>query len=151
MLIAPEITRIFSNDVTNSIMVLAIPEDYEVIKETIEKIDIVPRQVIIEGLIAQVNLTDNLSLGVAWAMKTNIGGLDGLLSSGGDSIAAVTNPSVPSGTGFTFIGSDDRGRGDGPWSPLSRPSHGARFWPHLTSSYPITAKRASRSGNRCRL
>ena len=64
VLIAPDIVRIFANEVTNSIMVLAIPEDYQAIKETIEKIDIVPRQVIIEGLIAQVNLTDNLSLGV---------------------------------------------------------------------------------------
>jgi type II secretory pathway component GspD/PulD (secretin) len=109
VLISPDITRIFSNDVTNSIMVLAIPEDYQIIKETIDRIDIVPRQVIIEGLIAQVNLTDNLSLGVAWALKSNIIGLDGLLSQGGDSLAAITNPAVPSGTGFTFVGSDDRG------------------------------------------
>ena len=109
VLIAPEITRIFSNDVTNAIMVLATPEDYQVIKETIEKIDIVPRQVIIEGLIAQVNLTDNLSLGVAWAIKTDIGSLGGLLSQAGDSLSAVTDPTKPSGTGFTFIGSDSEG------------------------------------------
>jgi type II secretory pathway component GspD/PulD (secretin) len=123
VLIAPEITRIFSNDVTNSIMVLAIPEDYQAIKETIEKIDIVPRQVIIEGLIAQVNLTDNLSLGVAWAMKTRVSGnflspplsnpgtpLNGIISFGGDSLSAITDPTKPSGTGFTFIGSDDKGQ-----------------------------------------
>ena len=123
VLIASDITRIFANDVTNSIVVLAIPEDYQVIKETIEKIDVVPRPVLIEGLIAQVNLTDNLSLGVAWAMKTQISGsifspplshagtpLDGLLSLGGDSISAITDPTKPSGTGFTFIGSDDRGQ-----------------------------------------
>ncbi len=110
VLIAPDITRIFSNDVTNSIMVLAIPEDYQIIKETIDRIDIVPRQVIIEGLIAQVNLTDNLSLGVAWALKTNIIGLDGLLSSGGDLLAGITDPTKPSGTGFTFIGSDSAGK-----------------------------------------
>jgi general secretion pathway protein D len=106
---ASDITRIFANDVTNSIVVLAIPEDYQIIKETIEKIDVVPRQVVIEGLIAQVNLTDNLSLGVAWAMKTKIGGLDGLLSSAGGQLAAITDPTAPSGTGFTFIGSDERG------------------------------------------
>jgi type II secretory pathway component GspD/PulD (secretin) len=109
-LISPEITRIFSNDVTNSIMVLATPEDYQIIKETIEKIDMVPRQVVIEALIAQITLTDNLSLGVAWAMKTNIGGtMSGLISSAGDSIAAITDPTKPSGAGFTFIGTDDRG------------------------------------------
>ena len=42
VLIAADITRIFANDVTNSIIVLAIPEDYQVIKETIEKIDLSP-------------------------------------------------------------------------------------------------------------
>ena len=110
VLIAPEVTRIFSNDVTNSIMVLAIPEDYEVIRETIKKIDIVPRQVIIEGLIAQVNLTDNLSLGVSWAFKTSIGSLDALISSGGGQLANITDATKPSGTGFTFIGTDDRGQ-----------------------------------------
>jgi general secretion pathway protein D len=110
VLIASDITRIFANDVTNSIVVLAIPEDYQVIKETIEKIDIVPRQVIIEGLIAQVNLTDNLSLGVGWAFKTSIGSLDTLISSGGGQLAAITDATQPSGTGFTFIGSDDRGQ-----------------------------------------
>jgi general secretion pathway protein D len=109
VLIAPEVARIFANDVTNAIMVLAIPEDYQTIKETIEKIDIVPRQVIIEGLIAQVNLTDNLSLGVAWALKTNIIGLDGLLSSTGNNLVGITDPTKPSGTAFTFIGSDERG------------------------------------------
>ncbi|HME42758.1 MAG TPA: secretin N-terminal domain-containing protein, partial [Syntrophorhabdales bacterium] len=107
VLIAPDIARIFANEVTNSIMVLAIPEDYQAIKETIEKIDIVPRQVIIEGLIAQVNLTDNLSLGVSWAFKTDFGSLGGLVSSGGGNIAALTNPLVPSGTGFTFVGTDN--------------------------------------------
>jgi general secretion pathway protein D len=110
VLIAPEVTRIFANDVTNAIMVLAIPEDYQVIKETIEKIDLVPRQVIIEGLIAQVNLTDNLSLGVGWAFKTSIGSLDTLFSSGGGQLANITDSTKPSGTGFTFIGSDDRGQ-----------------------------------------
>ena len=123
VLIAPEVTRIFSNDVTNAIMVLAIPEDYQVIRGTIEKIDIVPRQVIIEGLIAQVNLTDNLSLGVAWAIKTNFSGnmfspplsnpgtpLNGLIAFNGGALSAITDPTKPSGTGFTFVGSDSEGQ-----------------------------------------
>jgi type II secretory pathway component GspD/PulD (secretin) len=109
-LISPEVTRIFSSDVTNSIVALATPEDYEIIKETIQKIDIVPRQVLIEALVAEINLTDNLSLGVAWAIKTNIGGtLDGLISSTGNNLVGITDPTKPSGTAFTFIGTDDRG------------------------------------------
>ena len=110
VLIAPDIARIFANEVTNSIMVLAVPEDYQVIKETIEKIDIVPRQVIIEGLIAQVNLTDNLSLGVSWLVKATSGDFKGLILSGGGQLANITNPPTPSGTGFTFIGTDQNGQ-----------------------------------------
>ena len=49
-----EITRIFSDDTINSVIVLATPEDYETIKETIAKIDIPPKQVVIEGLIASI-------------------------------------------------------------------------------------------------
>jgi type II secretory pathway component GspD/PulD (secretin) len=109
VLIATEVTRIFANDLTNSVLILAIPEDYQVIKETIEKIDIVPRQVVLEGLIAQVNLTDNLSLGVAWAMKANLRGMGGLFSLSGDSISGISDPTKPSGSGFTFVGTDDKG------------------------------------------
>ena len=121
VLISTEVTRIFANDVTNSIIVLAIPEDYQVIKETIEKIDVVPRQVIIEGVIAQINLTNNLSLGVSWLAKASSGSFNGLLASGADQIAAITTtpatssapatttPATPSAPGFTFIGTDSTG------------------------------------------
>ena len=118
VLISADITRIFANDVTNSIIVLAIPEDYQVIKETIEKIDIVPRQVVIEGIIAQVNLTDNLSLGVAWALKT-----DHRRSERADivrwwSARSITDADKTLGHGIHLC----RVRTTGAWSgPLSRP------------------------------
>jgi type II secretory pathway component GspD/PulD (secretin) len=55
----------------NAIIILGTPEDYEVIKETIAKLDIVPRQVLIEGEIASIQLTDKMSLGLAWSLQTN--------------------------------------------------------------------------------
>jgi general secretion pathway protein D len=103
-----ENTRIFSNEVTNSIIVLATPEDYQTIKETISKIDIVPRQVVIEGIIAQVNLTDNLSLGVGWLFKASSGDLKGLIMSRGGALAAI-DPATTAGTGFTFVALDNAG------------------------------------------
>lgn len=108
VLISSEITRIFSNDVTNSIIVLATPEDFQIIKEAIEKIDIVPRQVVIEGIIAQVTLTDNLSLGIAWAFKAKSGDLKGLISLDGAALSAIDAVKT-SGTGFTFTAVDDQG------------------------------------------
>jgi general secretion pathway protein D len=108
VLISSESTRIFSNDVTNSVIVLATPEDYQIIKEAIEKIDTVPRQVVIEGIIAQVTLTDNLSLGIAWAFKAKSGDLKGLLSLDGSALSAIDAVKT-SGTGFTFTAVDDQG------------------------------------------
>lgn len=66
-----EITKIFPDEVTNSIIILATPEDYALIAETIKKIDIVPRQVMIEGLIARVDLTDKLDFGMQWTLQND--------------------------------------------------------------------------------
>ncbi|MCK7495055.1 MAG: hypothetical protein MZW92_31200 [Comamonadaceae bacterium] len=67
-----DITRIFADEITNAIIILATPDDYELIADTIRKIDIVPRQVIIEGLIVRVDLTDNFSLGFAYSFLTDM-------------------------------------------------------------------------------
>jgi general secretion pathway protein D len=69
-LISPT-TKIIADENLNLIVVLALPEDYDVIKDAIQKVDIIPRQVVIEGMIAEVSLTDDLSLGVSWALQFN--------------------------------------------------------------------------------
>ena len=69
-------TRIFADEVANSIIVLATPQDFAIIKEAISKIDTVPRQVIIEGVIALVTLTDNLSVGMGGLLKGTLGTLN---------------------------------------------------------------------------
>jgi len=115
-----DITKIIPDEVTNSIVILATPEDYAFIYETIEKIDIMPRQVILEGLIVQVTLTDNLSFGLSYSMNTDlkITGLKpfknpiDLTGGAGNS----SNLGVNTGTfskiptdGFTFVGYDPTG------------------------------------------
>jgi len=100
-----DLTKIFSDDVINSVIVLATPEDYSIIKETIEKIDIVPRQVMIEGIVAQVNLTDNLSLGLSWVFKTQFKfGPDTILKGDlGLNTGNLSTDKLPT-SGFTFVG-----------------------------------------------
>jgi type II secretory pathway component GspD/PulD (secretin) len=100
-----DLTRIFADEILNSVIILATPEDYTLIKETIAKIDLQPRQVMIEGLVAQITLTDNLSLGMAYAFKTqfNISGdsvMKGLI---GLNTGTLNAASIP-GSGFTFVG-----------------------------------------------
>ena len=103
-------TKVFADEITNSLIILAIPTDYAFIEETIKKLDIQPRQVVIEGLIARVDLTDNLSFGFAWSFKTDLSfkafGKD--IDLGGNVFnnpAGLDGENIPS-TGFTLVGTD---------------------------------------------
>jgi type II secretory pathway component GspD/PulD (secretin) len=120
--VVSEVTKIFADEVTNSIIILATPEDFATIAETIKKIDIVPRQVVIEGLIAQVTLTDDLSLGVAWSLRSNIRIMGWPFKSyvegrneGGATLSATMGQNADTlanaglGQGFTFVGTDPTG------------------------------------------
>lgn len=72
--------KIVTDETTNSLIVRAIPVDYAVIKETIQKLDVVPKQVLIEVLIAEVNMTGDTEFGVEWALtnpNTSLGGYKG--------------------------------------------------------------------------
>jgi general secretion pathway protein D len=99
-------TKVFADEITNSLVILATPTDYSFIEETLGKIDIMPRQVVIEGLIAQVVLTDNLDFGLSWIMQNiNISNLSGDVTSlpTGGALDAST------GKGFTFVAKDPSG------------------------------------------
>jgi general secretion pathway protein D len=57
--------KIVADEVNNALLVRCSPQDFEVIKETIRQLDIVPRQVLIDVKIFEVVLTGNLSMGVS--------------------------------------------------------------------------------------
>ncbi len=124
-----DITRIYPDEIRNTIIVLATPEDYETIKETIAKIDTPPRQVLIEGLIAEVSLTNDFTLGLAYALRTEFnyqgGQIAGDIAVNASSLASTstntnsitgvttTTTSLPSSAqGFSYIGVDSRGNGN---------------------------------------
>ncbi len=115
-MLVSDITKVFADEVINSVIVLATPEDYETIKETIAKVDVIPRQVVIEGVIAQVNLTDNLSLGLAYAFKTQIkfgrSLISGDIGMNTDTLSNMNSTDTtirPSRSGFSYIGTDEKG------------------------------------------
>ena len=90
------VTIIADND-NNSILVLASAQDYRKIQTTIERLDVAPRQVLIEATIAEVQLTDNLSYGVRWFLEGGLGN--------GRSFDAGFNAPLPSsigGDGFSL-------------------------------------------------
>jgi general secretion pathway protein D len=101
------ITRIFSDETLNAVIVLSTPEDYEIIKDAIAKIDLEPRQVMIEGMIAQIALKDEFSLGLAWSINTkNFGGSPADITFNASSL----DPNkLPGSTGLRFVGTDSGG------------------------------------------
>lgn len=116
-----EATRIIPDEVTNSIIILATPEDYRIIEEAIKKIDIVPRQVVIETLIAEITLKDSLSFGLAWFLQNinmrafgeTFSGRTGFdpakvfkTDADGNIVDLVSIPSPPS-SGFSFFAVGD--------------------------------------------
>ncbi|MEY3667148.1 MAG: hypothetical protein RL572_688 [Pseudomonadota bacterium] len=87
---------IVADEATNSLLIRANPRDYRQLLATINQLDAVPLQVMINAVIAQITLTDETRFGVDWsrvadnvsvdALSTQTstgflpnGGLDGLL------------------------------------------------------------------------
>ncbi len=112
--IVSDITRIIPDDSTNSLIILSTPDDYLTITQTIKLVDVVPRQVVIEALVASIDLKDDLTLGLQWSLKTdlkidtkpfsrdvNIGGPIGFLGLQGLDPAKVG--------GFGFLAVDSKG------------------------------------------
>ena len=64
--------KIIPDTKRNYLIINAIPADYLTIQRLLQKLDIIPRQALIEVLIADITLTDELKLGLEWQ---RIGGL----------------------------------------------------------------------------
>ena len=61
--------RIVADDVTNSLVVLATKRDYQLILDVVKRLDVVPRQVVLEVTIAEIVLNKDLSFGIAYAFS----------------------------------------------------------------------------------
>lgn len=59
-------TRIIADKENNALLILSTPSEYELITSAIRKLDVVPRQVLIEVTIAEVTLSDEFSFGLEW-------------------------------------------------------------------------------------
>lgn len=64
--------RIVPDERMNALIIKATPRDYEAIEDTIKKLDLTPKQVIIEVLVAEVALTDSFTLGVEWFVQAGM-------------------------------------------------------------------------------
>jgi general secretion pathway protein D len=92
--------RFIADETTNSIIVTTTPRQWTDIEPTVRQLDKMPRQVLIEVLVAEITLQDDTKLGIDWALKT---GSFRLVS---QSITTSTSgtPGVTAPTGFDGLG-----------------------------------------------
>ena len=62
--------RFIADEVTNAVIVTTFPRNWPDIEDTLKKLDRMPRQVLIEVLVAEITLSDDLRLGIEWAFRT---------------------------------------------------------------------------------
>jgi general secretion pathway protein D len=99
--------RIIPDDENNLLVVVAPPHEWNIISRILKQLDIMPRQVLNEVLIAEVRLTDDLKYGIEFLLGgvpqagTSTGGT-GLAVAGSQgttgTTSTVTGPSGASGT-----------------------------------------------------
>ena len=96
--------NIIADEQRNALIIMASPEDYARIEKTVRQLDILPLQVLIEASIIEVSLTGDLSYGVEWFFKNNLGKYTGeaLLDLGTGGLAAA----IP---GFSYSVIDSSG------------------------------------------
>jgi general secretion pathway protein D len=86
--------KVIADRDNNALLILANGAEYEKIEEAIKKLDVVPRQVLVEVTIAEVTLTGALSYGLEWFFSGN-NNLSGMLFNTNSNIRAL--PSDPTG------------------------------------------------------
>lgn len=94
--------KIIADSVNNALVVQATPQDYQQIERTIQQLDILPRQVLIDAQIYEVVLDDSLSLGL-FAILQNRGTLTKPQTTGSFAAGSGGPPSLSAQT-FAFLG-----------------------------------------------
>lgn len=79
-----EPVQITADKATNSLVIIASPQDYEILRGVIEKLDIRRPQVLVEALVVEMSYDKSLELGVEWRTVDDI-------SADRTSIFAATN------------------------------------------------------------
>ncbi len=63
--------RVVEDETTNSLVILSTPRDYETLRTVLRSLDVVPRQVLFEALIAEISLTEGDRLSIMQSLQAN--------------------------------------------------------------------------------
>ena len=72
--------KITPDEVRNALIIKATPKDYKIVSRILERLDVLPRQVLIEATIAEVTLGKDYDMGVEWTFKNEPWVKTGLLN-----------------------------------------------------------------------
>ncbi len=64
--------KIITYEPTNSLVILASPGLFREIEDTIKRLDVYPKAVLIEVIIAEVTLTDETQFGIQWSLHSGV-------------------------------------------------------------------------------
>ncbi|NCC61632.1 MAG: type II secretion system protein GspD [Verrucomicrobiae bacterium] len=93
---------------TNAILIRCNGADYKKVKAVMDKLDIYPRQVLIEVVIAEISLDESMALGVEWQYIFQADGAKNTVGlSSGLGVVGGTSSSISSGLSY-LIESTDR-------------------------------------------
>jgi general secretion pathway protein D len=111
--------HIIADKDNNALVILATPADYETIEAALRKLDVIPRQVLIEASVVEVELVDTLQYGIEWFFSHNIGSYTGLgdlslfnppiAPNGPSSLNINSLPAIGVGSGFSYALADRAG------------------------------------------
>ncbi|WP_417469597.1 type II secretion system secretin GspD [Maricaulis sp.] len=97
---------IIPDQLNNALIIRATDQEYREILELVQRMDVMPPQVLIEATIAEVQLVDGLSFGVRWYFENQSG--SSVTTTGfTDDVNGTTNPVYP-GFNYAFAGTDLR-------------------------------------------
>ncbi len=84
---APETTgslrgevNITADEVRNALIIEAVPRDYRIVERVLGRLDVLPRQVLIEVMVAEITLDKKRELGIEWSYTRNVQTGSGVLS-----------------------------------------------------------------------
>jgi len=101
---------IVPDEATNALIIKTSPRNYEFIEATIKKLDIVPKQVVIELLLAQIRLSDTFKFSLEEIIRSGqfllAGAFGGPLSQAVTGVVQDPNKLAASGLTFAFVDKD---------------------------------------------
>lgn len=92
--------RIIADEINNALVIMATTLEYQMIEQALKELDRMPLQVLIEASIVEISLSDDLSYGVEWFLKTK--GIDIGEPLRGDAVLDLGPSGINALSGFSY-------------------------------------------------